>query len=388
MSRAPRPALLRVVGPLLGAALWVLWKGPALLHGRAHFGVLREGQGGQVATGLTLDAEQANPAVLGALEGTPVTFFLPAEASLLAPALLASGHELGLLARSSRTLAADRARLEALSGVPVTLARFRRYHPLTLPRARAAGVRPVWPGPTGMPEALLNLAEPGGLLDLGGLNANQITGLLTELRTRGYTPGPIGKLQGLRAETPRGLLQRLYRRFIDARFDRQHGSVALTQRPRGLFRISYRPYEGPPLTRPDGSQYPSGTPAAELHIYSKRLVALAELSALTGLRGVQISLHDVAKALQERAEFADVQLIYALTIFGGVLGAMGFQTEPLPNRRQARVMAVFFNLLRVLYEAKNTDSQVLLPAVIWMSRETLLARYGQGARPARATAPR
>ncbi|WP_407569697.1 YkoP family protein [Deinococcus altitudinis] len=370
---------------LLGAAVWALWKAPGLLQGLAQFGVLREGQGGQVANGLSLRVVQApDPDVLDALEGTPVTLFLAPPQISQAAALRAAGHELGLLAASSRTLKTDRDRLEAHTGAPVDLVSVDRYHPLTLPRIRRAGLRAVWGGPTGGVAELLDLAEPGGLLDLSGLNAGQISTLLTELRSRGYQPGPIGRLKGLRGETLRGLLQRLYRRFIDARFDRNHQSVALTQRPRALFRISRRPYEGPPLTLPDGRQFVTGAPAAELHIYSKRLVALAELSALTGLRGVQNSLHDVATALQEREDFQDVQFIYALTIFGGVLGAMGFRTEPLPDRRQARIMAVFFNLLRVLYGAKNTDSQVLLPAVIWMDRDALVARYGQPPRKAGA----
>ncbi len=338
--------------------------------------MLREGQGGQVAAGLTLTMP-ADPSVLEALSGTPVTVFVPAAQSTLAPALLAAGHEIGLLGVSGRTLQADRSRLEAATGRPVRWLRLHRADPYTLSRARRAGLLPVWSGPEGEPEALLRLAEPGGLLSLGSLGAEQVTGLLAELRARGYQPGPVGALKGLRTETARGLLQRLYRRFIDARFDRQHGSVPLTQRPRGLFRLSRRDYSGPPIQLPGGGQYLSGMPAAELHIYSKRLVALAELSALTGLRGVQHSLHDVAQALQEREEFRDAQFIYALTIFAGVLGPMGFQSEPLPDPKQARVMAVFFNLLRVLYGAKNTDSQVLLPAVIWMSRETLISRYGR-----------
>jgi len=353
------------------------WKAATVLHGRAHFGVLREGQGGQVAAGLTLTAPPADPSVLEVMHGTPVTVFVPVARTDLARDLSAAGHEIGLMGVSSRTLEADRGRLEAASGRSVRWLRLHRTDPYTLHRARRAGLLPVWSGPEGDPEALLRLAEPGGLLSLDGLKADQVTGLLAELRARGYQPGPIGALKGLRTETVRGLLQRLYRRFIDARFDRQHGAVPLTQRPRGLFRLSRRDYIGPPIHLPGGGQYLSGMPAAELHIYSKRLVALAELSALTGLRGVQHSLHDVAQAMQEREEFRDAQFIYALTIFAGVLGPMGFQSEPLPDRRQARVMAVFFNLLRVLYGAKNTDSQVLLPAVIWMSRETLIRRYGQ-----------
>jgi peptidoglycan-N-acetylglucosamine deacetylase len=364
---------------LLGASLWTLWKLPGLLQGRAQFGVLREGQGGQISIGLSLSLPPLpDPALLEALDGTPITIFVSTDSSVgLLNRLRTAGHELGLPGQASRHFDADRAQLEAGSGQPISLLLAAKYHPFTLMWARRAGLRPVWPGLPGTPGELLAQAEPGGLLNLDGLSAEQLGELLTELRVRGYQPVPVGQLRGLRSETLRGLLQRLYRRFIDARFDRQHGTVALTQRARGLFRISKRPYGGPPLTLTDGSVLSRGTPAAELHIYSKRLVALAELSALTGLRGVQSSLHDVAQALEERPEFRDVQLIYALTIFGGVLGTMGFQTEPLPGRRQARLMAVFFNLLRVLYGAKNTDSQVLLPAVIWMSRETLMARYGK-----------
>ena len=396
--------MLRTLG--LGAALgfgFAVWRWlPELLHGRAQFGVLREGQGGQTAIGLSLslpdpactDPAHTNADLLRALEGTPISLLVGVGAApddrssdfseQLAP-LSAAGHQLGLLAGSSRRLKTDRETLERQSGQAVTLARPARYHPLTLPRVRRAGLRAIWTGRPGPPQVLLDSAEPGGVLNLDGLSAAELSWLLTNLRERGYQPVPVGELKGLRTETLRGLLQRLYRRLVDARFDRAHNSVALTQRPRGLFRISRRPYAGPVLTLPDGSQFVGGTPAAELHIYSKRLVALAELSALTGLRGVQNSLHDVAQALEERPEFRDVQLIYAVTIFAGVLGPMGFQSQALPDAQQARVMAVFFNLLRVLYGAKNTDSQQLLPAVIWMSRSDLLARYGAHRRNARNT---
>ena len=376
--RASRSAALWLLGGAMG---FLAWKAlPALLQGRLQFGVLREGQGGQTAIGLSLSGIPG-PEVLAALDATPITVFVPANSGAVTD-LSAAGHELGLLARSSRDLAAGRARLAALSGREIGLLRSTHFHPLTLPRVRRAGLKAVWPGRPGTAEDLLARAEPGGLLDLTGLSATHLAELLTRLRERGYQPGPVGALKGLRTETLRGLAQRLYRRVFDRHFDRQHGVIALTQRPRGLFRISRRDYDGPPLTLPDGVRFVNGAPAAELHIYSKRLVALAELSALTGLRGVQTSLHDVAQALEERPEFREVQLVYALTIFGGVLGAMGFQTEPLHDPRQARVMAVFFNLLRVLYGAKNTDSQVLLPAVIWMSREQLLERYGAGRRSA------
>ena len=150
------------------------------------------------------------------------------------------------------------------------------------------------------------------------------TELLGTLRARDYRPGPLGTLEGLRTETLRGLLQRAYRRVFDASFDRQHRTLKLTQRARGLFRVSRRPYDGPVLTAADGTRFPPGAAATELHIHSKRLVALAERSALTGLRAVQGSLYDVAALLTGNPEYHEVQVVYALTIFGEVLTPLGF----------------------------------------------------------------
>ena len=150
--------------------------------------------------------------------------------------------------------------------------------------------------------------------------------------------------------------------------------------------MSRRPYDGPVLTAADGTRFLPGAAATELHIHSKRLVALAERSALTGLRAVQGSLYDVAALLTGNPEYREVQVIYALTIFGEVLTPLGFHAQPLDDPRTARVMAFFMNLLRVLYGAKNTGNRVILPQIVWMTRQELLGRYSRPAKPARRAA--
>lgn len=50
--RAPSPAALWLLSAVLGVLAWKAM--PALLQGRLQFGVLREGQGGQLAIGLSL----------------------------------------------------------------------------------------------------------------------------------------------------------------------------------------------------------------------------------------------------------------------------------------------------------------------------------------------
>ncbi|GGJ84297.1 YkoP family protein [Deinococcus aquiradiocola] len=381
MSASRHP--LRVLTlPLLGVGTWLAWQLAVTAQSRAHFGVLREGQGGQVKIGLGVTlpaAPAAREALLAALDGTPVTLFVHTRdlSALQAHPRPGTPHELALGAPARHDLPRARHALQQRSpDRPVTLLRPDTYTPTTARRARHAQLRPVWRGPTGTPDDLLAAAEPGGLLNLDGLMPDQVRALTTELRARGYQPSPISDLNALRSETPRGLLQRLYRRTFDAHFDRQHHTLPLTQRPRALFRVSARPYDGPAIQRPEAPAIPPGTPAAELHIYSKRLVAIAELSALTGLRAVQTSLHDVAHTLETHPDYRDAQLVYALTIFAGVLGPLGFRSQPLPDRRQARVMAVFFNLLRILYGAKNAGEHVREPEIIWMTRSDLLNRYG------------
>ncbi|MGI8747665.1 MAG: YkoP family protein, partial [Deinococcus sp.] len=252
-----------------------------------------------------------------------------------------------------------------------------------LPTLRRAGLRAVWRGLEGPPGALLDGAEAGGLLSLDRVSVAELPPLLATLWERGYRPGPVGELDGLRSETARGLLQRLWRAGVDDRFDRAHRVLRLTERARGLFRISRRSYPSPglPLAPPGGPPFPPGTPAAELHIHSKRLVALAELSALTAYRAFGESLRDVAAALQEREDYREVELVWALTLFHEVLPPLGFGLQALENPRRARLTAFFMNLLRVLYGAKNTGGRMIVPQLAWMSRGALLERYGRASTP-------
>lgn len=395
LFRNPPPPRARALLTGLGCGLLARLL-PHVLHGRAHFWVLREGQGGRPGLGLGLSAG-ADPEGLAdqleALAGVRATFYLRGELTRthphLAQRIAEAGHELGLSGTAGRrsdaaSLRRDREELERLGGRPVSLWRLERpITPWTLPTLRRAGLRAVWRGLEGPPAVLLDGAEPGGLLSLDGVSLAELPDLLATLRVRGYRPLPVGELDGLRSETLRGLLQRLWRAGVDDRFDRAHRVLKLTARARGLFRISRRPYPFPghPPALPGGPPFPPGTPAAELHIHSKRLVALAELSALTAYRAFGESLRDVAAALQGREDYREVKLVWALTLFHEVLPPLGFGLQALENPRQARVTAFFMNLLRLLYGAKNSGGRGIVPQLAWISRGALLERYGGASTP-------
>ncbi|MFC4454593.1 YkoP family protein [Deinococcus sonorensis] len=369
----------------LALLTWKVW--PGWWHGRAHMGVLREAPGGRPVLGLSVDGgpdPALTPTLLRQLGRQPVTMFLTASSAAHHPDLtrqiVAAGYEIGLLLES-QDAAAQRAQLERTVGTPVRLGRVSgRYGWLTLSRMQRAGLQavagfPAVAGP-GVP------AEPGGLLTLrtDQDSLTQLPDLLADLKRRGYQPMPVGQLEGLRSETVRGLLQRAWQATADRAFDRAHQVVPLTERARGLFRISARPYSGPPLQAAGGPLWRPGTPAAELHLHSKRLVAVADLSALTAYRAFRDSLQDVAAALQERPEFQQAQLIYGVTLFHEVLAPVGFEVQPLPDRRMASIMARFMDLLRRLYGARNVGRRVIHPHVVWMTRDTLMQRYGQSRR--------
>ncbi len=252
----------------------------------------------------------------------------------------------------------DLAGLEVLAGQPVTAwaleeADLRRQS-LTWLAARGVRLLPL-PSPT--PEPGLTLRVP----------PEDLRGVLPRLRALGYRPVPVHKLPQLRAATPRDLLLHMYRRVVDDRFARAHGVVPLTARADAVMRVAARP-------TPRGLPFPPGTPAAELHLHSPRLVGLASRSALGAYRAYQRSLRDVAQALRERPELQGARVVFAVTLFHGPLEKQGFTLLALPPL-QARVYELGFRLMRLMYGTAGAPSETE-PKLAWMEREAFLAQHG------------
>jgi len=248
--------------------------------------------------------------------------------------------------------------LEVLAGGPVTawalegpdLTR-RHLHVLA-----SRGVRPL-PSPSPVPEPGLTLRVwPGDL-------ARELNRLLA----LGYRPVPVRELPDLRPATPRDLLMHVYRELVDERFARAHGVISLTGRPDAVMRVAPQPV-------PAGLPFAPGTPAAELHVHSPRVVGLASRSPLTAYRAYQRSLRDVAAALRERPELAGARVVFAVTLFHSPLKRNGFTLMPLSPAR-ARLYGLGFRLMRVMYGTHAPPSETE-PKLAWMEREAFLARHG------------
>ncbi|MEW6422703.1 MAG: Sectered polysaccharide deacetylase, partial [Deinococcota bacterium] len=191
--------------------------------------------------------------------------------------------------------------------------------------------------------------------------------VLPRLRRRGYRPVPVRELPELRPATPRDLGLHVYRRLVDDRFERAHGVLPLTERADAVMRVAARP-------APAALPFPPGTPAAELHLHSLRLVGLAQRSPLTGYRAYQRSLRDVARVLRERPELQDAQVVFAVTLFHRPLEQSGFTLLPLPPL-QAWAYGLGFRLMRRVYGTAAAPSETQ-PRLAWMVREAFLARHG------------
>ncbi|MCP2013790.1 hypothetical protein L1280_000918 [Deinococcus sp. HSC-46F16] len=324
--------------------------------------LLRAGAGGAFAGGdpgsphLGLVVPVRTPEELTAVVGTGVrvTLLLSPNLARLAPegvrAAAEAGHEIAGWGDPEGV-----AGLEVAAGRPITL--WSAEAPRATPaRLAARGLTPL-PLPLATP-------EPGGTLHL---SAAALPTEVPRLRALGYRPGPVGGLPGLRRARGRDLGLHLYRKAVDDRFAQAHRVRALTGRADGVLRVSRQP-------APPELGWPSGAAVAELHVHSPRLVGLSARSPLAAYRAFARSLRDVAAALHEDPEFADVQGVVAVTLFHEPLAQQGFQVLPLPPLR-ARLYSLGFRLMRRVYGTAVPTSEPE-PRLAWMERAAFLARHG------------
>ncbi|WP_189098880.1 YkoP family protein [Deinococcus knuensis] len=293
-------------------------------------------------------------AALGALEGVPATLLISPALARLDPqgvrAAALAGHELAGAGDPT-----DLTLLEAVAGQAVTS----WAAPDNVPALRgllARGLRPL-PAPEGRP-------EPGALRSVPPADLNAT---LTAWRALGYRPVPLRDLPDARTGTPRDLLTLAYTRVVEDRFARDHGVIDLTARADAVMRVA--PLDHAPAPLP----LPPGTPTAELHLHSPRVVGLAARSQLGAYRAYVRSLKDVAGALHERPELASAQAVFAVTLFHGPLAQAGFTLLDLPPAR-SRWYGLGFRLLRAAYGTTRAPSEGT-PKMAWMPREEFLRRY-------------
>ena len=353
-----------------------LW--PPLLRAGA-FGGLHGGHPGDPALGLTVPADSPRHlrAALDALAAarTRATLLVPPALATQAPdelrAATLAGHEIagfgpppessGLGLGSPEIGSAGLALLEAVAGQPVTA------WALDGGALSGAALRRLWAWGVAPLPAPLDEPRPGAVVRAGPA---ELGAFLPAVRALSYRPGPVRALPELRAGTPRDLAAALYSAVVEDRYARQEGVIDLSQRADAVMRVA--PLDHAPAPLP----LAPGTPTAELHLNSARLVGLASRSLLGTYRAYQRSLKDVGAALRERPELAPAQAVFAVTLFHGPLEKSGFTLLELPPLR-ARWYGLGFRLVRAAYGTTRTPSDgQAWPKMAWMPRDAFLDRYG------------
>lgn len=340
---------------------------PPLLRAGA-FGALRGGHPGDPALGLEVPADSPRHlrAALDALEAGR------ARATLLVPPALAAqvptelraatlaGHEIAGFGPPEPG-GAGLALLEAVAGQPVTA------WALDGGALSGAALRRLWAWGMAPLPAPLEEPQPGAVVRAWPA---ELGAFLPAARALGYRPGPVRALPDLRAGTPRDLAAALYSAVVEDRYARQEGVIDLSQRADAVMRVAPLDHAPPPLP------LPPGTPTAELHLNSARLVGLASRSLLGTYRAYGRSLKDVGAALRDRPELAPAQAVFAVTLFHGPLEKSGFTLLELPPLR-ARWYGLGFRLVRAAYGTTRTPSDgQAWPKMAWMPRDAFLDRYG------------
>ncbi|MFD1732599.1 Sectered polysaccharide deacetylase [Deinococcus malanensis] len=265
------------------------------------------------------------------------TLVVPAGLAQHAPAMLRTathaGHELAGQGDPARL-----ALLEAVAAQRVTVWDARDLPWSALRSLAKQGSLPAPPRPQ---------PEPGQTVEL---RPSDLADRLTALRESGYRPVPLRQLPGLRRARGHDLMFLAYQRLVEDRFTRNSGVIDLIQRADGVMRIA--PHDHAPAPLP----LAPGTPTAELHLHSPRIVGLASRGALGAYRAYQRSLRDVAQALQTMPQLQQAQAVFAVTLFHAPLAQSGFTLLELPPMR-ARWYALGFRLIRLMYGTARTPSE-------------------------------
>jgi peptidoglycan/xylan/chitin deacetylase (PgdA/CDA1 family) len=153
---------------------------------------------------------------------------------------------------------------------------------------------------------------------------------------------------------------------------------------RSVLRIGRVTYRGLPATLKDGRMVKEGDVVGELHFRNPQLAALG---AIRSLPLFERAMRELAVLIQESPRYRDLEVFFGISVAFRGVRRFGFEVKELgftPWRRF--VTGTYLRWVMTVYHPQGLDRlhhrrDQLEPKGIFITRETILARYGVGAAP-------
>lgn len=187
------------------------------------------------------------------------------------------------------------------------------------------------------------------------------------------------------------ILERWFKRLarsawngVEARFET--GRELIRCGRAGLIRLEPKSYKGPEVTLADGTVVKVGTPVAEMHLDSRKVVEAyggeqqSIKGVLTLVRDLKESLDWIRAWLLEDPVGRNVRFIFAVTLLEKELRRLGFEIVHLPAWPWLSV-GIYMRWLSYLYRPAGSPpppGSSLVPKQAWMSRERFLSMSSSG----------
>ncbi len=154
-------------------------------------------------------------------------------------------------------------------------------------------------------------------------------------------------------------------------------------RPGGFFRYRIVRYRGPATVLGDGTRIAPGDLVVELHFDNRRLLALSLAGAQLPWDLLRLAREDLTELACRigQGQLGDVRALVGITLFARAGRRLGFEVHPLPPTWYHRLQRFFFVGLIAVYHPlgwrmADRYRDRAWPGRAWMSRATLLTRYG------------
>ncbi len=152
--------------------------------------------------------------------------------------------------------------------------------------------------------------------------------------------------------------------------------------PYGLIKIRFAPFEGMPMTLPDGTTIRPGDRIGEIHVDGTRTAKVMAEERVWGLvRATRGDLQALAKWMQTDA-FDGIQAVMGVTMLYPIAERLGFTARPRPAHKYSRIERSILKGWIILYNpdgVKRLDHGSVIddyPRETWFSRSALAQRYG------------